>query len=325
MRRRQFFGLLGAAAAWPMAARAQQPATPMLGFLHLGSAEDYGTATAAFRKGLSEAGYSEGRNVTIEYRWAQGQRERLPGLMADLVRRRPAVIVAMPSSGATAAKAGTTTVPIIFWSQLDPIQIGLVTSLSRPEGNVTGINSFGGALGPKRMQLARELAPNAVAIGLMVNPNNLNFRRDIQDLEETALAIGQRLVVVEARSEPDIEAGFKTLAQEKAGALIIVPDVLFFRERAQLVTLAARHSIQAIYENREFVAAGGLMSYGSNQADSIRQAGIYAGRILKGDKPADLPVIQSAKFELVVNLKTARVMGFEVPTSILLRADEVIE
>jgi putative tryptophan/tyrosine transport system substrate-binding protein len=326
MRRRQFISLLGGAAVWPLGARAQQPAMPVIGFLN-GGAQDASTGyTAAFRKGLSESGYAEGRNVTIEYRWAANENDQLLEFAADLVRRRVAAIVTTGSQPAIlAAKALTSTIPIVFYTAGDPVQAGVVASLNRPGGNVTGITSMGGELGGKRLELLHELVPGAARLAVLVNPTSPTTEFVSRDMQAAAAAIGRQIEILTATTSREIDTAFKILAQKRADALFVTPDSLFNNHRVQLQTLAARHGVPAIYPVREYAEAGGLMSYGTSIADVYRQVGIYTGRILKGDKPADLPILRATKFELVINLQTARALDIEVPPGLLARADEVIE
>ena len=326
MRRREFITVLGSAAAWPLAAHAQQPAMPVIGFLNAGLPESIAHLVAAFRKGLSESGYVEERSVTIEFRWSQGQYDRLPELAAELVRRRVAVIVApggMPA--AIAAKAATTTIPIVFGTGSDPVQYGLVASLSRPGGNVTGVSAMNVELTAKRLGLLHDLLPGAALFAVLVNPNSPFTESAITDLRKAAFSIGRQLEVLTASTNHDINAAFATLVQKRADAVFINGDAFFTSRVVQLATLAVHHRVPAIYSVREFVAVGGLISYGASFADMFRQVGIYTGRILRGEKPADLPVLQATRFELVINAETARMLGLTVPPTLLARADEVIE
>ena len=329
MKRREFITLLGGAAAtWPIPARAQQPAMPVIGFLHSGSPELSQNLVAAFRKGLSETGYVEGRNVAIEYRWAQNDNARLPELAADLVRRGMAVI-ATPNSGlaAQAAKAATAKIPIVFNTPFDPVQGGLVASFNRPGGNVTGVSNLIQNLGAKRLGLLRELLPAAARVAVLVDSNSPTIASEsvIADLLGAASAIGLQIEVLTAGTNRDIDTAFASLLQKRANALLLTNSALFGARRVQLVTLAARYAVPVMYHDRIFTEAGGLMSYGASLADSYRLVGVYAGRILKGAKPSDLPVLQPTTIELVINLKTAKTLGLEIPPTLLARADEVIE
>jgi putative tryptophan/tyrosine transport system substrate-binding protein len=325
LNRRDFVSLsTGAVAAWPLSARAQQPGVPVIGYLYLGSPEHTARQVAAFRLGLSEIGYVEGRNVAIEFRWAEGYFDRLPALVADLVRHRPAIIVTPFSlAAARAAKAASTTIPIVFTTGLDPVQAGLVANLNRPGGNVTGLTALNTELGPKQLGLLRELIPEAARYAVLVESNALDSI--IADLRAAAAALGRQIEVLHAGTIGDIDAAFASLVQKQANALQVIPSVLFFNRLTQLVTLAAHHAVPAIYWTRDFTEAGGLMSYGSDVTDQLRQAGIYAGRILKGEKPADLPVLRATKFEFVINLKTAKSLGVRISDDLLSLADETIE
>ncbi len=325
LKRREFITLLGGAAGWPLAARAQQPSMPLIGFLNGASPDGYAPYVAAFRQGLKEAGYVEGQNATIEYRWAEGQYDRLPALAADLVRRQVTVIAATSSPAARAAKAATSTVPIVFTTADDPIRLGLVVSLNRPGGNATGVSSLLVDLGSKQLGLLRELAPGTTAIAVLVNPNFPGTERQLRDVEVAARVLGLQLIVLRASTEREMETAFANVARQGGVALLVGVDPFFLERRDHVVALAARHALPAIYPVREFAVAGGLMSYGSDFADSYRQAGIYTGRIVRGEKPADLPVQRSTKFEFVINFKTAKALGLAVPNSMQLLADEVIE
>jgi len=326
VRRREFITLVGGTAAgWPLAAHAQQAAMPIIGFLNSASPDEFAPLLAAFRQGLKEVGTIEDQNATIEYRWAEGQYDRLPALVADLIHRKVTVIAATSTPAARAAKAATETIPIVFTTADDPIQLGFVASLNRPEGNMTGVSNLLAALGSKQLGLLRELAPSTTVIAVLVNPNFPATERQLKDVEAAAGTLGVQLKVLRAVTEPEIDGAFASMAQLSGAALIVAADPFFIGHRDYIVALAARHSIPAIYSVRNFAVAGGLMSYGTDFADSYRQAGIYTGRIVKGEKPADLPVQQSTKFEFVINLKAAMALGLTVPPSLLARADEVIE
>jgi putative ABC transport system substrate-binding protein len=324
MKRREFITLLGGAAAWPLAARAQQPAMPVIGFLNAASAEQWAPFVSAFRLGLGETGYTEGNNVAIEFRWANEQYDRLPALAVDLVRRQPTVIVANHVS-APAANAATATIPIVFTTAVDPVQLGLVASLARPGGNLTGVTTLNMELLPKRLELLHQVSPAATVLGLLVNPTNSDAETVVHDSRAAARTLGLELHVVKASTEDVFEYAFASLAQEGVGGLVIAPDPFFVSRSEKLAGLALRHRLPAAFEFRQFVAAGGLLSYGGSLADVYRLAGVYAGRILKGEKPGDLPVQQSTRVELITNLKTAKALGLEIPPTLLARADEVIE
>jgi putative ABC transport system substrate-binding protein len=327
MRRREFITLAGGAAAWPLAARAQQPAMPVIGFFHLTSLETNRENLAAFRRGLGDIGYIEGKNVAIEYRWAQGQNERLPTLVAELVRRQVSVIVILESThGALTAKAATQTIPIVFMQGADPVRIGLVSSLNQPGGNLTGIDLFLVEVAAKRLEQLLELVPAAKSIAYLRNPTNPVFAEtETKEVQDAARARGVRLLFVNASRPSEIDTAFANLVQQQADALVVSGDGFLHTHRDPIVALAERYAVPAIYSMREYVAAGGLMSYGTNYLSAWRQAGVYTGRILKSEKPADLPVQQVTKVELVLNLKTAKTLGLTFPLPLLGRADEVIE
>ena len=327
MRRRQFIGLLGGmAAAWPLAARAQQARMPVVGYLGFGSRNSFGFRLTAFREGLQQTGYREGENVAIEYRWADGQNERLPALAADLIRLRVAVIATPASANAArAAKAATSTIPIVFEAGVDPVATGLVTSLNRPGGNITGVTSLNVEVGQKRLGLLRELLPRASVIAALVNPGNANAGTVIRDLELAARGLGINVHILHASNEREVNAAFTKLIELSSDALVVNPDPFFLTMSQQIVDWTIRHRLPTMVFSRDFTAAGTLLSYGGSVAESHRQAGIYTGRILKGEKPADLPVQQITRFELVINLKTAKALGLTVPDTLLARADEVIE
>ena len=325
MKRREFIALVGGAAVWPLAVRAQQPAMQVIGFLNGQSSRTWGPMVAAFRRGLNEAGYIEGQNVIIDYRWAEGQPDRLPALVAEFVRRPVSVIVATGGNNpAMAAKAATSTIPIVFTSNDDPRKYGLVASLNRPGGNVTGVSWFSAELGPKRLALLHDLVPNVTTIALLLNPNNAETARQPAELQEAGRALGLQIIILHTLSIGDIDAAFANIVQNRIGALVVAGDSFLASRREQIITLAARHAVPAVYVNRE-TGAGGLMSYGNSLADGYRRAGIQTARVLKGEKPADLPVDQATKFELVINLKTARALGLQIPDKLLALADEVIE
>jgi len=316
----------GAAAAWPLAARAQQPSMPVIGYLYTGSPDPSAHLTSAFRKGLSEAGYTEGRDVTIEYRWAHNDNARLPELAADLVRRQVALLVTPGSSpAALVAKATTSTIPVIFSIGADPVEIGLVTSLNRPGGNITGFSSMNVELAPKRFGLLHELLPQAGRAFVLANSSNPVADVSIRDVRAAATAVGWQIEVLTANTVSEINTAFSSLAQKSAAAVLVTPGPLFNNRRIQLATLASRYTLPVMFSSREFAEAGGLMSYGPSIPEEFRQAGLYAARVLKGEKPADLPVGRATKFEFVINLQTANALGIEIPPTLLARADEVIE
>ena len=326
MRRREFIKIVGGAAvAWPLTVRAQQvERVPVIGFLGHATPNLWATRIRAFRQGLSEASYIEDRNVAIEYRWAEGHYDRLPTLAAELVRR-PVAVIAANGPAALVAKAATSTIPIVFLTGYDPVEFGLVASLNRPGGNLTGVSNLNVELGAKRLELLHQMIPTATVIALLVNPNNSNAEPQLRDLEAAARALGLQLHVLQASKEPDFDAAFAASKKLRAGALVIGTDGFFISQAEQLGALAARHAMPTIFQTREFASAGGLMSYGGSDTDSHRVMGFYVGRILKGEKPADLPVQQSTKAELIVNLKAAKAIGILVPLPLLGRADEVIE
>jgi putative tryptophan/tyrosine transport system substrate-binding protein len=327
MRRRDFITLLGGTLAWPLAAHAQQSGPmPVIGFLDPRSPDVISERLRGYRQGLKETGYVEGENVAILYRFAENQNDRLPELAADLVRRQVAVIATFGEVVALIAKVATTTIPIVFITSQDPVNVGLVASVARPGGNVTGINFFAGELGGKRIEFLRELVPAATRVGVLVNPTNpTNMETTLRDVQAAARAMGLQIQVLHAATRQEIDAAFAEFARERAEALFVAGDTLFSSRRVQLVNLASRHAIPTAFSNREFAEIGGLMSYGTNIVDAWRQSGAYTGRILKGAKPADLPVVQSSKFELAINAQTARMLGLTVPDKLLVAADEVIE
>jgi putative tryptophan/tyrosine transport system substrate-binding protein len=328
VKRREFIAGLSGAVAWPVVGRAQQAALPVIGFVNQGSADANAGQAAAFRKGLGETGYIEGQNVTIEYHWLEGQYDRLPALMADLIRRPRLAVIATPANtpGAIAAKAATATIPIVFGVGEDPVRQGLVASLARPGGNATGINFFTTEVVAKRLGLLHELVPKAVRVAVLINSANVTATETtLRDVQEAARILGLQIHVLNASASHEIDAAFDTVAQDRADALFVAPNTFFASRRVQFATLAARHRIPAAYSNRDYVAVGGLMSYGTDTAEMFRHVGVYTGDILKGAKPNDLPVVQSTKFEFVINLTTARALGVTIPETLLATADEVIQ
>jgi putative ABC transport system substrate-binding protein len=326
IRRRELIATIGGAAAWPLAARAQQPAMPVIGFLCTGLPSEYEDALVAFQQGLSDAGYVEHRNIGIEYRWAEDRYDRLPPLAADLVRRR-VVVIATAGGGiaAMAARTATATIPVVFTIGSDPIRAGLVASINRPGGNVTGVTMIGGDLFPKRLELLRELIPKAAGIAVPVNPGDPFARPETHDMEQAAIVLGVQLHFLNAATDIELETAFATLLQRRADGLVVGNDGFFFGRRGKIIALAGRHAVPTVYPWKEFVVAGGLLSYGSSRTEAYRLVGTYTARILKGEKPANLPVLQPTKFEIAINLKTAKAFGLEVPPLLLARADDVIE
>ena len=326
MRRRDFIRLIGtAAAAWPLAASAQQPAMPVVGFMMAGSRAALRDEITAFEAGLKELGFVEGQNLALEYRFAEGQFERFPAFASDLVNRRASVIAASSTQAALAAKQATATIPIVFSVGADPVEVGLVSSLSHPGGNVTGVYQFTAGLESKRLGLLHEMVPKAQVIGVLLNSNYAAAESQLRDVQDSAAHLGLRLIIVRANTESDFDMAFSTVASQRAGAMLVCASPFFNARRQQLVVLASSHSLPAIFEWRDFAVAGGLMSYGTSLNNAYRQAGVYAGRILKGEKPADLPVVQSTKFEFVINLSTAKALHIDVPPTLSARADEIIE
>ena len=325
MRRREFITLLGGVAMWPLTVHAQQPAMPVVGFMMAGSRAALRDEIAAFEAGLKEMGFVEGQNLALEYRFAEGQFDRFPALASDLIHRQVSVIVASSPQGALAAKRATKTIPIVFSLGADPIETGVVSSLSRPGGNVTGVYQFTAGLEAKRLGLLHEMIPKAEIIGVLVNPNYAAIESQLRDVQDAAAHLGLRLVIVRANTESDFDSAFSTVASQRAGAMLVCASPFFNARRQQLVVLASSHSLPAIFEWRDFAIAGGLMSYGTSLNNAYRQAGVYAGRILKGEKASDLPVVQSTKFEFVINLNTAKALHIDVPPTLSARADEIIE
>ena len=326
MRRREFITLLGSAAAWPLAARAQQRPIPVIGFLGPTSSTGYAPYVAAFRQGLGAGGFIDGKDVAIEYRWADDQPDRLPTLAAELVRRPVAIIATVGATAAAlGAKQATTTIPIVFAVGADPVKLGLVASMNRPGGNVTGVSFLSNALGAKRLELLCELVPSAAVIGVLANPSNPNALSDVRDVEAAAISLGRSVEIVQAGAERDLDVALAGLVERRVAALLVLPDALFLGRPQRIADLVARHKLPAMYSNRVYTEVGGLMSYGSVPTEAFREAGIYTARILKGEKPSDLPVVQSIKFELVINLQTAKALGLNVPAKLLALADGVIE
>lgn len=326
LKRREFLTVLGGAAvAWPLGARAQQPTMPVIGFISTGSAESFAPTLAAFHRGLNDNGYVDGQNVKIEYRWVEGRYDQLPALAAELVHRQVSAIAAFTGPAAQAAKAATSTIPVIFMSGADPVKLGLVTSLNRPGGNVTGASFFAVGLEQKCMELLHELVPNATGVAGLVNPNYPEAETSSKELSRAANAIGLQSVILRASSESSIDAAFRGLVERRLGALLVAGDPFFYDQRDRLVALAARHAVPTAYFLRDFVVAGGLMSYGTSVAEAWRQTGVYVGRVLKGDKPVDLPVLLPTNFEFVINLKAAKALGLAVPVTLQVAADEVLE
>jgi putative tryptophan/tyrosine transport system substrate-binding protein len=325
MRRRAFIALLGAAATWPLAARAQQATSPVIGFIGVTSHDEWRDYVAAFHRGLNDTGYVEGRNVTMEYRWAEGRYDRLPAMASDLVGRKADVIVAIAPPAALAAKAATRTIPIVFFMGSDPVELGLVSSLSRPGGNITGVTALANAVSAKRLQMLREIVPAATADAMLVNPTNQNANRDVNEMQAAAATLGQPLIVAKASTDADIDAAFAAFPQQGVGALVVNPDPFLLGRRARIAELATRCRVATIFHTHEPVEAGGLMSYGASFVDAHRQAGVYTGRILKGERPADLPIPRSTKFHLAINLRSAKALGLAIPATLLAQADEVIE